>query len=153
VVSDDGLEDVYQRLILEHSRRPQNFGVLPGAKHTAHGDNPFCGDAFTVAVSLMAGCITEIAFHGAGCAISTASASMMTAHTKGLTRAGTEALYRSFDSLLTGAPPSELQLGDLSAFAAVSRLPVRIKCARLPWLTLLAALDVDDAPASTISTE
>jgi nitrogen fixation protein NifU and related proteins len=147
--TDARLVDVYQSLILDHSRRPRNFGIVDGAGHTARGDNPFCGDAFTVSLKLAANRIVEVAFDGAGCAISMASASMMTVGVKGLTHPQTEALYRSFDRLLGGASASELKLGDLSAFAAVSRLPVRIKCARLPWSTLLAALEGGGANVST----
>ena len=143
------LDDVYQSLILDHSRHPRNFAATPAATNTAHGDNPFCGDRFTVSLVLSGDRITDIGFEGAGCAISTASASMLTVRAKGLTRAEIVALVPRFDGLFTGTPVNDPELGDLLAFAAVSRFPVRVKCARLAWQTLLAALDGAAAPVST----
>jgi nitrogen fixation NifU-like protein len=144
------LEDVYQSLILDHSRRPRNFGAPPGATQSARGDNPFCGDRVTVFLVRSGDRIADVGFEGVGCAISMASASMMTTHLKGLTPAETETLCRRFEDLLDGAAHENDELGDLSAFAAVSRFPVRVKCARLPWQTLLAALT---GAAKTVSTE
>lgn len=132
--------DVYHRLVLEHSRHPRNFGVLEGAERAAGRDNPLCGDR--VAVSLVLGGGTRVAdvrFEGVGCAISMAAASMMTESIKGLTRAEAEALAARFERLLAGEAP-KVSLGDLDAFAAVARFPVRARCARLPWQALLAAL-------------
>jgi nitrogen fixation NifU-like protein len=145
-----GLEDVYQGLILDHSRRPRNFGAPAGATHSARGDNPFCGDKVTVFLVRSGDRIADIGFEGVGCAISMASASVMTTRTKGLTRAQAEDLCRQFEQMLKDPSPQDHELEDLSAFAAVSRFPVRIKCARLPWQTLLAALT---GTAETISTE
>ena len=144
-----GLDAVYQSLILDHSRHPRNLGVPAGATHTARGDNPFCGDRFIVSLLLSGDRIAAIGFEGAGCAISTASASMMTISAKGLMRAEADALFERFDRLLGGEPPADLDLGDLSAFAGVSRFPVRIKCARLAWQTLQAALIGTDGTVST----
>lgn len=144
------LEAVYQSLILEHSRHPRNCGAPQATTHRARGDNPFCGDRVTVSVMLSGNRIVDIGFEGVGCAISMASASMMTAGTKGLTRDETEALCRRFEDLLKGGVAvAGDALGDLAAFAGVSRLPVRVKCARLPWQTLLAALAGGTDPVST----
>jgi nitrogen fixation NifU-like protein len=145
-----GLEDVYQDLILDHSRRPRNFGAPAGATHSARGDNPFCGDRVTVFLVRSADRIADVGFEGAGCAISMASASMMTTRMKGLTAEQAADLCRQFEDLLGDAALQDHELGDLSAFAAVSRFPVRIKCARLPWQTLLAALS---GASDTVSTE
>jgi nitrogen fixation NifU-like protein len=157
-----GADDLYQRLVVEHGRRPHNQGPLAGATHSARGDNPFCGDRVTVALILENDQIADVRFDGAGCAISTAAASMMTVALRGRTRAEAETLCRDFEALLVGtggggpaaaagdklasAPGS---LGDLAAFAGVRRFPVRVKCARLPWQTLMAALAGGGATVST----
>jgi nitrogen fixation NifU-like protein len=134
-----GAEDLYQRLILEHSRAPRNFGPLAGAGARATRDNPLCGDAYTVSVTLGGdGRITGVAFEGTGCAISMASASMMTVQVQGRTPEEAREIFQRFDRLVAGQPQQEM--GDLDAFAAVARLPVRAKCARLPWQALLDAL-------------
>ena len=147
----DDAEDLYNSLMLEHSRSPRNFGPLPGATRTARGDNPFCGDHVTVALVLADGQIVDLRFEGTACAVSTASASMMTDRLKGRTAAEAEALYRRFEGMLGGAEEPPRDLGDLAAFAAVRRFPVRLKCARLPWRTLLAALGGDRS--QTVTTE
>jgi nitrogen fixation NifU-like protein len=140
-----GAEDIYQRLVLEHSRAPRNRGPLEGADAAASRDNPLCGDAFTVSLALGgevgdggARRIAAVRFEGVGCAISVASASMMTAAVEGRTLDEARAIFASFDRLVSGEP--QPALGDLDAFAAVARLPVRAKCARLPWQALLDAL-------------
>lgn len=142
-------EDLYQGLILDHSRQPRNTGALPGATHVARGDNPFCGDRLTVHASEADGRIREVRFEGAGCAISMACASMMTVAAQGKTRAELEALRESFERLLDGEDAAGGALGDLAAFVAVRAFPVRKKCARLPWQTLAAALAGTRGTAST----
>ena len=125
--------------MLDHGRHPRNHGALAGATHSARGDNPFCGDRVTVALILDGDRIADARFDGAGCAISTASASMMTSALRGRTRAEAESLCRAFESLLAGSAGDERRsaaLGELGAFAGVRRYPVRVKCARLPWQTL-----------------
>jgi nitrogen fixation NifU-like protein len=151
-------DELYQRVVLDHARRPRNQGPLPGATHQARGDNPFCGDRWLVALILDGAQLREARCHGAGCAISTAAASMMTEAVRGRTREEVERLSRAFERLVStgdtaaGAdrPDETIDLGELAAFAGVSRYPVRVKCARLPWQTLLAALA---GAGATVSTE
>lgn len=137
------LGDLYQETILDHNRQPRNFGTLPGANRTAEGFNPLCGDRVTVALRVEDGILKDIRFEGSGCAISKASASMMTESMKGRTRAEAEALFQQFHRLLTGepAPPDEAALGKLVVFSGVKEFPVRVKCATLAWHTLRSALE------------
>jgi nitrogen fixation protein NifU and related proteins len=132
---------LYQRSILEHSRNPRNFGPLLGASHRARRDNPFCGDEITVSLELAGERIARIGFEGAGCAIALASSSMMAAALAGKTRAEAEALCQRFFRLVAGESVAGSDLGELAAFAGVARFPVRVQCARLSWLALLAAFD------------
>jgi nitrogen fixation NifU-like protein len=146
------LQDLYQEVILEHSKSPRNYRELGGANHKAEGFNPLCGDHFTVYLNLDGGSIRDITFQGSGCAISKASASMMTQTLKGKTREQAEQLFERFHSLVTGQPedstnPSEL--GKLAAFSGVSEFPARVKCASLAWHTLHAALEGKQDPVST----
>ena len=146
------LRDLYQEVILDHGKRPRNFGELPGANRHAEGYNPLCGDRETVFVKVQGDRLDDIRFTGAGCAISTASASMMTESLKGRTRAEAEALFARFHDLITGeskARPGGPELGKLEVFSGVREYPVRIKCATLPWHTLKAALASDGATVST----
>ena len=151
------LRDLYQEVILDHSKRPKNFGELAGANRQAEGYNPLCGDRETVYVRLEDDVLKEVGFRGAGCAISTASASMMTESVKGRTRAEAEALFDRFHDLITGknrdAKPGQPELGKLAVFSGVREFPVRIKCATLPWHTLKAALAGEDRTVSTELTE
>jgi nitrogen fixation NifU-like protein len=139
------LRNLYQEVILDHNRNPRNFGELECADHHAHGDNPLCGDSYDVSLKLTdAGEIEAIGFHGAGCAISKAAASMMTQRVKGKTTAEAEALVDQFRLMLTGKLDPEggdNQLGHLKVFMGVASRPERIKCAVLPWHTLRAALE------------
>ena len=137
------LGDLYQETILDHNRQPRNFGTLPGANRTAEGFNPLCGDKVTVTLQVEDGVLKDIRFQGSGCAISKASASMMTESMKGKTRAEAEALFQQFHRLLTGepAPPDEAALGKLVVFSGVKEFPVRVKCATLAWHTLRSALE------------
>jgi nitrogen fixation NifU-like protein len=147
------LRELYQETILDHSRQPRNHHALEGAR-SAEGYNPLCGDQATVYVTLEGDRITDVAFTGKGCSISTASASMMTEALKGRTRAEAESLFERFHAMVT-APPDQAQhraapeLGKLAVFSGVAEFPVRVKCASLAWHTLKAAL----AQGGTVSTE
>ena len=149
------LRDLYQEVILDHSKGPRNFGELAGANRRAEGYNPLCGDRETVFVRLEEDVLKEVGFRGAGCAISTASASMMTESLKGKTRAEAEALFERFRDLITGQDrenkPGAPELGKLAVFSGVREFPVRVKCATLPWHTLKAALAENGATVSTES--
>jgi len=146
--------ELYQEVILDHNKRPRNFGELPEADCHAHGNNPLCGDQLTVYLKLDGNTVTEVRFKGAGCAISTASASIMTETLKGKTTDEIEKLFRKFRAMVTGktAPSAEAtaDLGKLAVFEGVSGYPVRVKCATLAWHTMLAALHHSD---DTVSTE
>ena len=145
------LRELYQEVILDHSKRPRNFRALPLAGHKAEGYNPLCGDRETVYLELDGDVLKDVAFQGAGCAISTASASMMTESLKGKTRAEADAIFERFHGLITGKPAGKggPELGKLEVFSGVREYPVRVKCATLPWHTLKAALQ----GAATVSTE
>ena len=148
------LRELYQEVILDHSRKPRNFGAMPGASRQADGHNPLCGDRATVFVRLDGDRLAEVKFQGAGCSISTASASMMTEAVKGRTRAETEALFERFHKLVTrdaasGEAEADPALGKLAVFSGVSEFPVRVKCASLAWHTLKASLEGDARPVST----
>jgi nitrogen fixation NifU-like protein len=146
------LRDLYQEVILEHSKAPRNYRVLEHANHRAEGFNPLCGDRFTVYLDMSGDTIRDISFQGSGCAISKASASMMTQRVKGRTRSETEMMLENFRQLLTGKISADDRhgLGKLSVFSGVSEYPVRVKCATLAWHALRAALN---GQAETISTE
>jgi nitrogen fixation NifU-like protein len=139
------LRDLYQDVILEHSKAPRNYRQQPAANHKAEGFNPLCGDHFTVFITLDGDTIQDISFQGSGCAISKASASMMTQKLKGKTKAEAEELFNRFHNLVTGHPGTdpnaEAELGKLEVFSGVSEFPVRVKCATLAWHTLNAALE------------
>ncbi len=146
------LRELYQAVILDHHKKPRNFRVLAGANHHAEGYNPLCGDKVTVYVILEDGVVKDISFQGSGCAISTASASLMTEALKGKTLEEAEALFRSFHELVTGEPGAVDAgdgLGKLAALSGVREFPVRVKCATLAWHTLRAALDEQARPVST----
>jgi nitrogen fixation NifU-like protein len=145
------LHDLYQELILDHGRRPRNFGRLEEANRSAEGYNPLCGDKVKVYVKLDGDRVKDVRFEGSGCAISTASASIMTETLKGKTRAEAEELFQTFHDLVTGQPPrlDSPELGKLAAFSGVSEFPVRVKCATLSWHTLHAALKGNGDVVST----
>jgi len=151
------LRDLYQEVILDHSKRPRNFGELAGANRRAEGYNPLCGDRETVYVRVEDDVLADVGFRGAGCAISTASASMMTETLKGKTRAEAEALFERFHDLITGREGEKgagrPELGKLAVFSGVREFPVRVKCATLPWHTLKAALAGEETTVSTELTE
>jgi nitrogen fixation protein NifU and related proteins len=145
------LRELYQEVILDHHKKPRNFRKLEGARHV-EGYNPLCGDKVTIYVKLEGDVVRDVSFQGTGCAISTASASMMTESLKGKTRAEAEALFQSFHALVTGKAPTEggaPDLGKLEVFSGVREFPVRVKCATLAWHTFHAALAGEDKTVST----
>ena len=145
-----GLRDLYREVILEHSKVPRNYREIAGADHKAEGFNPLCGDRFTVYLHLDGEIIRDISFQGSGCAISKASASMMTQILKGKTREEAEKLFGRFHDLVTGhGRPSEEEMGKLAVFSGVSEFPARVKCATLAWHTLQAALEGQQDAVST----
>lgn len=145
------LRDLYQDVILEHSKTPRNFRELPAANHKAEGFNPLCGDRFTIYVTTEGDSIRDITFQGSGCAISKASASMMTQSLKGKNKAEAAKIFERFHKLVTGQESSDgkAELGKLTVFSGVSEFPVRVKCATLAWHTLQAALEDKQEPVST----
>lgn len=144
------LRDLYQEVILEHSKAPRNYKALPAADHKAEGYNPLCGDRFTVYLEMDGEKIREIGFQGAGCAISKASASMMTQIVKGKTKAEAEQIFHRFHEMVTGHNDGDqAELGKLAVFSGVSEFPVRVKCATLAWHTLEAALEGKQEKVST----
>jgi nitrogen fixation protein NifU and related proteins len=135
------LNDLYQEVILDHNRRPRNFHAIADATHRAEGYNPLCGDRLTLYLKVDGDMITDAAFEGAGCAISKASASMMTDALKGTSVGEARALFDRFHRMVTTAPDAAVEdLGKLSALAGVREFPVRVKCASLAWHTFKAAL-------------
>ena len=148
----DELRDLYQEVLLDHHKRPRNFGKLPGANRRADGYNPLCGDKVTVYLLLEGDTIKDIAFEGSGCAICTASSSVMTELIKGKTEAAAEKIFGRFHDLVTSDPDSEVDveaLGKLAIFAGVREFPLRIKCATLAWHTMRSALQGSDATVTT----
>lgn len=135
------LNDLYQEVILDHNRRPRNFHSLADASHRAEGYNPLCGDRLTLYLKVADGIVTDVSFEGAGCAISKASASLMTDAVKGKPIAEVESLFDRFHRMVTTPPEQPVEdLGKLSALAGVREFPVRVKCASLAWHTLKAAM-------------
>ncbi len=149
------LRAIYQELILDHYRKPRNFVALESPTSQARGHNPLCGDRIEVYLMIDAAKIVQdVAFQGAGCAISTASASLMTEVVKGKTLAEARSLFDEFHEMMTGdtaAVPRDL--GKLEALSSVRQIPIRVKCATLAWHTLKAALDEDSSQSPSISTE
>lgn len=147
------LRELYQELILEHSKKPRNFRVLEHASHTAEGFNPLCGDKIKLYLEVAGGEIKDIGFQGSGCAISKASASLMTTVVKGKAVSGANAIFNEFHKMLAGSgePYDQEKLGKLSVFSGVSEFPVRVKCATLAWHTLRAGLESDGKVVSTES--
>jgi nitrogen fixation NifU-like protein len=145
------LADLYQEVVLDHGKRPRNFGPLEGATHHAEGLNPLCGDHFTVHARVEGGVVREARFEGSGCAISKASASVMTGLVKGKTAQEIDAIFERFHRLVTEGPRAEdeEQLGKLAVFGGVHEYPTRVKCASLAWHALRAALGGSQEPVST----
>ena len=145
------LRDLYQEVILDHGKSPRNFGKLPNANREARGNNPLCGDKLTLYLRLEDDVVADARFEGTGCAISTASASMLTQRLKGMTRTEAKALFERFHGLVTGGASGDSgpDLGKLEVFRGVRAFPVRVKCATLPWHTLQAALENGGAEVTT----
>jgi nitrogen fixation NifU-like protein len=140
----DDLRDLYQATILGHNKKPRNFRVIEDASHEADGHNPLCGDQLTLYVRVGDDRIEDVAFQGTGCAISRASASLMTEHVKGRPIADVDADFERFHDLVTSSPSEEANtdgLGKLAVFAGVREYPMRVKCATLAWHALKAALE------------
>ena len=146
------LDDLYQEVILDHNKSPRNYREMANANHKAEGYNPLCGDHVTVFVRLDNGLIQDISFQGSGCAISKASASMMTAELKGKNEAAAQVLFDNVHKMLTG-DESDGQVADkvgkLQILSGVCKFPARVKCASLAWHTVIAALKGEAQPAST----
>jgi len=144
------LQDLYRDVILDHNRSPRNFGRLDPADGAADGHNPLCGDQLHVSLRLQGDRLVDVRFEGRGCAISVASASLMSEAVKGHTRAEVDALYHRVHALLTGERTAGAEeLGKLASLGGVAEYPARVKCASLCWHTLHAALTRSDAPVST----
>ena len=146
------LDDLYQEVILDHNRSPRNFRAMAEANRKAEGFNPLCGDHVTVYVRLENGLIKDISFEGSGCAISKASASLMTAELKGKSEADARQLFDSVHRMLTGDTDQEAatdKVGKLAILSGVCKFPARVKCASLAWHTVNAALAGADRPATT----
>lgn len=146
------LADLYQQVILDHNRHPRNFGPLPGATGRVEGHNPLCGDHVTVYTRVAGSTVEDVAFEGSGCAISKASASLMTTLVKGKLKGDAESLADRFHTMVTSDPNATVnttELGKLAAFAGVRAFPARVKCATLPWHALRAALRGTGQPVST----
>lgn len=146
------LRDLYQEVILDHNRRPRNFGAIDAPTHHADGHNPLCGDKLSLTLTVADGTVVNAMFQGSGCAISKASASLMTDAIKGRSVADAQTLFAAFHKMVTtpmGEEPDESAVGKLAVFSGVREFPARVKCASLAWHTLRAAL----AGAEIISTE
>ena len=143
------LSDLYQEVILQHSKAPRNFGVAEPHNHDAEGYNPLCGDEVRVTVDVQDGVIQDVKFTGQGCAISTASASLMTETVKGQPVERAEALFEHLRALLTGDAEPDEDLGKLQVFVGVRQFPMRVKCATLAWHTLHSALKGEDDVVSS----
>jgi nitrogen fixation NifU-like protein len=144
LANDAALDALYQEIILDHYRRPRNFRELPNASCTADGKNPNCGDALTVWLKFDGDTVADVTFQGVGCAISKASASLMTQAVKGRTRAEAAGIFEKVHRLVTGTEADAVtskELGQLRALAGVSKFPMRVKCASLAWHTLKSAMD------------
>lgn len=143
------LGDLYQEVIIDHSRKPRNFRKLPDANRRALGHNPLCGDRISVDLKIQENQVSDLGFQGVGCAICTASASLMTESVKGKTLDEAERLFENFHDLITTENPAAENLGKLAAFSGVREYPVRAKCATLAWHTMRAALRGAETAVST----
>jgi nitrogen fixation protein NifU and related proteins len=147
----DDLAELYQQVILDHSRSPRNFHKLEGANRTAQGHNPLCGDNITLYLVMDGETIKDISFLGSGCAISKASASILTAALKGKTKAEVKSLFEKVHEMVTTGNRDGADLGKLAVFAGVHKFPARVKCAILPWHAVVAAMEGKAEPVSTES--
>ena len=145
----DDLSELYQQVILDHSRNPRNFRKMEGATRLAQGHNPLCGDNITLYLLLDQGLVKDISFQGSGCAISTASASILTETLKGKKGEEVKRLFDQVHDMVTTGQGSAEDLGKLAVFAGVHKFPARVKCAILPWHAALSAMEGNGAPVST----
>ncbi len=145
----DELGELYQQVILDHSKSPRNFKDMPNANRVAEGHNPLCGDNIKIFLRMENDVIQDISFQGSGCAISKASASMMTSALKGKTRGEAEKIFLQFQKMVTGGEADEASLGKLAVFGGVKKFASRVKCAILPWHAISAGLEGKDQPVST----
>jgi len=145
----DDLTDLYQQVILDHSKSPRNFRKIEPASRTAQGHNPLCGDNVTLYLQMDGDRIKDISFQGSGCAISKASASLLTESLKGRSTAEVQSLFKKIHEMVTTGHADGTDLGKLAVFAGVHKFPARVKCAILPWHAVLAALDGEAVPVST----
>ena len=140
------VSELYQAVILDHNRSPRNYGKMADANFVGEGKNPTCGDRFTVFLKIENEAIKEISFHGSGCAISKASASVMTTAVKGKALAEVNALVENFQTVIKGEGGVAHASGELDAFAALKKFPMRVRCATLPWQALVAAIKTQMTP-------
>ncbi len=147
----DDLADLYQQVILDHSKSPRNFHKLEAANRTAQGHNPLCGDNVTLYLLMEGDVIKDISFQGSGCAISKASASILTTALKGKTRAEVKSLFGKVHDMVTTGKVNGDEIGKLAVFAGVHKFPARVKCAILPWHAVVAAMDGNAEPVTTES--
>lgn len=145
----DDLQELYQQVILDHSKSPRNFYKMPAPNRTAQGHNPLCGDNITLFMIMDGETIKDISFQGSGCAISKASASLLTENLKGKTKAQVKALFDQVHQMVTTGKRDGADLGKLAVFAGVHRFPARVKCAILPWHAAMAAVEGKSEPVST----
>lgn len=145
----DDLNDLYQQVILDHSKSPRNFHKLAGANHTAQGHNPLCGDNYTIYAIMEGDVVKDLAFEGSGCAISKASASILTDTLKGRNKTEIKALFDKVRDMVTTGKADGEALGKLAVFAGVHKYPARVKCAILPWHAVVAAIEGKEEPVST----
>ncbi len=150
-MSHGDLRDLYQQVIMDHNKKPRNFRDMPEANHLAHGNNPLCGDALVVYVKMNGDLIEDVSFQGSGCAISVASASLMTESIKGKTLAEAELIYEQVHKQMTGEEADRSKLGKLEVLGGVKEFPARVKCATLSWHTMHAAMENDQD--SSVTTE
>lgn len=143
------LRELYQEIILDHGKKPRNFGKLNEANHMHAGHNPLCGDKLTLYVEVKNNIVQGVKFEGEGCAISVASASLMTEAVRGKSLNEIEHLFESFHQLVTSGQEPSQDLGKLAVFSGVAEFPIRVKCATLAWHTLKAALQNDPNPTTT----
>ena len=147
-MSDD-LSELYQEVILDHNKNPCNFHKLDGANRIAQGHNPLCGDQLTVYLLMENDVVKDISFQGSGCAISKASASLMTATLKGKNRAEVKNLFDKMHDMVTTGKSDAQEVGKLAVFAGAHKFPARVKCAILAWHAVLAAIEGKEEPVST----
>jgi nitrogen fixation protein NifU and related proteins len=145
----DDLNDLYQQVILDHSKSPRNYQKMPNANRVAEGKNPLCGDQITLYLDMDGETVRDVSFQGSGCAISKASASLLTDALKGKSREDVRRLFNKVHEMVTTGKVNDDEVGKLAVFAGVHKFPARVKCAILPWHAMAAAIDGKAEPVST----